>query len=128
MPAALKKRPKHLDVLKIRQPVPAIVSILHRVSGTLMVLLAIPIVLAMLQGTLASPESFAAWRNALAHPLAKIVLLGFLWLLMHHFFAGLRFLALDLHKGIDLGPARFWSKVVLYAGALATLLIGALLW
>jgi succinate dehydrogenase / fumarate reductase, cytochrome b subunit len=127
MPASIRKRPKHLDLLKIRQPVPAIVSFLHRVSGALL-FLAIPVALAMLQGSLASPECFARWRDALAHPLSKLLLIGFLWLLLHHFFAGLRYLALDLHKGIDLGSTRFWSKVVLYAGAIAALLIGVLLW
>ena len=28
-----KQRPKHLDLAKIRLPVPGIVSILHRISG-----------------------------------------------------------------------------------------------
>lgn len=28
-----KKRPKHLDIGKIRLPIPGIVSILHRISG-----------------------------------------------------------------------------------------------
>ncbi|MGI9047209.1 MAG: succinate dehydrogenase, cytochrome b556 subunit, partial [Burkholderiales bacterium] len=31
-----KKRPVHLNLLKIRQPVSATVSILHRISGALL--------------------------------------------------------------------------------------------
>ena len=37
---------------------------------------------------------------------AKIVLIGLIWAYLHHFCAGIRFLLLDMHKGIELKPAR----------------------
>jgi succinate dehydrogenase / fumarate reductase cytochrome b subunit len=39
----------------------------------------------------------------------------------HHFFAGLRHLALDVHWGVDLKHARQSSLAVMLAAALATL-------
>lgn len=37
-----RKRPVYLNLLKIRQPIGAIVSILHRVTGVLLVLFLVP--------------------------------------------------------------------------------------
>ncbi len=51
-----------------------------------------------------------------------------LWFLLHHFCAGIRHLMLDLHYGIALEQARMSSKLVLVAGAILTLLIGAAIW
>ena len=47
---------------------------------------------------------------------------------MHHFFAGIRYLLLDLQIGIALEPARRSAKLVLAAGLVATLLIGVRIW
>src|SRR5215470_7296926 len=124
----LKQRPVYLDLVRIRLPLPGLVSILHRVSGALLFLIGIPLLLAGLAASLESPESYADVRAAFSHPLAKLVLLGFLWAYLHHFFAGVRFLLLDLLTGIDLPSARRSSAVVLVGGLALTLIIGAGLW
>src|SRR3954452_2367832 len=80
------KRPVYLNLVRIRQPLPAIVSILHRASGAFLVLFGIPLVLWAVQSSLASPESFAGLKAVFAHPLAKIVALVLLWSYLHHFF------------------------------------------
>jgi succinate dehydrogenase / fumarate reductase cytochrome b subunit len=121
------KRPVYLNLLKIRQPLPAVVSVLHRISGALL-FLAIPLFLTGFQQTLASAEGFEAARLFLAGPLVKLVVLGLAWAYLHHFFAGLRFLALDLHIAVDLRPARKTSAAVLIASGTLTLLFGAWLW
>jgi succinate dehydrogenase / fumarate reductase, cytochrome b subunit len=128
MVSAVKNRPKYLDLLKIRLPVPGWVSILHRISGALLFLFFIPFLLAVLSGTLASAESFSDWGRVFSHPLAKLVLIVLAWAYSHHFFAGLRFLLLDLHKGITLQETRFWSKVVLWAAGVATVFFGVMIW
>ena len=66
-----KKRPKHLNLIEIKQPLPAVVSILHRVSGVLLFFPGIPILLCGLQMTLGSPQSYAEFQSFLANPLAK---------------------------------------------------------
>ena len=124
----LKQRPVYLDLVRIRLPLPGIVSILHRFSGALLFLVGIPLLLAGLAASLESPESYADVKAAFANPLAKLVLIGFLWAYLHHFFAGIRFLLLDLLQGIDLPSARRSSVVVLVASLALTLILGARLW
>lgn len=123
----IKKRPKHLNLFKIKLPLPGVVSILHRASGALL-FLSIPFALSLLQNSLASAEGFAAVKLALGGGLAKLVLLGLLWALLHHFCAGLRFLAMDMHLCLDLPRARRSSKAVLAASLTLTVLAGVWLW
>lgn len=126
--AAIKKRPKHLDIAKIRLPVPGIVSILHRVSGAAMFLVLIPVLLSSLDASLASQESFEDLRFAMGNPLLKVLVIGLSWAFLHHFFAGIRYLLLDLHIGIDLATTRLWSKVVLVVSAILTLFVAVAIW
>ena len=100
----MKARPVYLDLPRIRLPLPGIVSILHRVSGALLFLAGIPLLLAGVAASLGSAEAFAELKAGLAHPVAKLVLIGFVWAYLHHLCAGIRYLLLDLHKGIDLPP------------------------
>ena len=124
----VKRRPVYLDLPRIRLPLPGIVSILHRVSGALLFLAGIPLLLAGVGCSLASPDSCAQLKAAFAHPLAKLVLVGFVWAYLHHFCAGIRYLLLDLLKGIELGPARRSSVVVLAVSLALTLIVGVRLW
>jgi succinate dehydrogenase / fumarate reductase cytochrome b subunit len=124
----VKQRPVYLDLPRIRLPLPGIVSILHRVSGAVLFLVGIPLGLAAIAASLASPEAFAALEAAWAHPFAKLVLIGFIWAYLHHFCAGIRYLLLDLHKGIDLEPARRSSAVVVVVSVALTLIAGIRLW
>ena len=67
-----KARPRYLDLFRIRLPVPAFVSILHRVTGAVLFLL-IPVLLYLWQMSLQSPETFAAFKAFMRRPLAKLV-------------------------------------------------------
>ena len=64
----------------------------------------------------------------LGHPLVKIMLIGLLWAFLHHFCAGLRYLAIDLHLVRDLAQARNSSKVVMVASLMLTIFLGIKLW
>jgi succinate dehydrogenase / fumarate reductase, cytochrome b subunit len=128
MAAVIKKRPKHLDLMKIKLPIPGVVSILHRVSGAILFLAFIPALLIALGASLASPESYKSLGATLSHPLVKFISLGFVWSFVHHFCAGIRYLLLDLHKGIDLPSARLSAKIVMGVSIVLTLLIGIKLW
>ena len=126
--AIKKRRPKNLDLPTIRLPLPGILSIIHRISGAGMFLL-LPFLLWLFQSSLASPETFASAREVVGHPLARIILLGLIWFYMHHFCAGIRYLLLDLHKGVELEAARLSSKIVFAVSIALTLIIGAkVLW
>lgn len=122
-----KRRPKHLDLINIRLPIPGFVSILHRVSGALL-FLCIPFLLYLFQSSLGSAGVFAEFKSVVANPLVKLILLGLLWAFLHHFCAGIRFLALDLDYGTALEQARLTSKIVLGVSIVLTLAIGVALW
>ncbi|MDP1996053.1 MAG: succinate dehydrogenase, cytochrome b556 subunit [Gallionella sp.] len=122
-----KKHPKHLALHLIKLPLPGFVSILHRISG-LLLFFALPLLLLMLQYSLRSIETYTQLMAILAHPLAKLILLGLLWAFLHHFCAGLRYLAIDLHYVRDLAQARNSSKAVLAVSLLLTILLGVKLW
>jgi succinate dehydrogenase / fumarate reductase cytochrome b subunit len=123
-----KRRPKYLNLLQIKQPLPAIVSILHRISGVLLFFPGIPLLLYGFQMTLQSPESFAYLQSIITHPFSKLLLILTGWLFLHHLCAGIRHLALDLHYGLQLKHARLSSKLVLVAGLILTALMGVWLW
>jgi succinate dehydrogenase / fumarate reductase cytochrome b subunit len=122
-----RKRPKYLDLFRIRLPLPGLVSILHRVSGATLFLFA-PALLYLLQESLRSPASHAHFVTLTGHWLVKLFLIGMLWSFLHHFFAGLRFLLLDIDVAGDLGPARALSAVVLVVSLALTAILGAWLW
>src|SRR4051794_2134260 len=123
-----RPRPVYLNLLAIRQPLPAIVSILHRISGALLFLAGIPLLLWAVGASLGSDAGFAEVSGVLAHPLAKLVLLGLLWATLHHFVAGIRYVLIDLHIGDDLPGARRSSAVVLVVSLLLTLILAVRLW
>jgi succinate dehydrogenase / fumarate reductase cytochrome b subunit len=122
-----KSRPKHLNLLQIRLPMPAFVSILHRVSGALLFLL-IPLILYVLGGSLQSADSFVQMKDCLSYPVTKLAMLVVLWSFLHHFFAGIRHLVMDHHIGLELEAARASSKVVMVISIGLTIIIGVQLW
>jgi succinate dehydrogenase / fumarate reductase cytochrome b subunit len=121
------QRPKYLNLFQIRLPVPGIVSILHRVSGAALFLL-IPLLLCLFQQSLESPEAFQRFGAVLSHWVAKLVLIGLVWAYLHHLFAGLRHLALDLHYGAELPAARATSWIVLFGALILTLIFAVKIW
>jgi succinate dehydrogenase / fumarate reductase, cytochrome b subunit len=124
----VKPRPVFLNLLAIRQPLPAIVSILHRVSGALLFVIGIPLLLWGVQMSLASPDTFAQFKAVVANPFSKLILLALAWSYIHHLLAGLRHLAIDLHVGVELAPARRSSAIVLVISVLLTVIVAVRLW
>ena len=122
-----RNRPKNLNLLTIRLPINDLVSILHRATGCVLFLI-LPILLGTLQLSLSSAEHYQTAVSILHSPLSKLMLLGLAWAFFHHFFAGVRHLAMDVHWMTTLMKARFTSKLVLALGVLATLALAVKLW
>ncbi len=122
-----RPRPKHLDLTKIKLPIPGIISIMHRVSGAVLFLV-LPFLLCLLQSSLQSPDSYVQFRAVFDNPLAKLVLIGLLWAFLHHFCAGIRYLALDMHMGTALPAARTSIYAVLGVSMVLTVIFGVWLW
>jgi succinate dehydrogenase / fumarate reductase cytochrome b subunit len=113
-------RPIDFGLTHLRLPLPGWVSILHRISGVLL-LLALPLGVWALSTSLSNEEGFRAMCECVQHPLAKLLAVALAWGFAHHFFAGLRHLVMDAHIGTDLKTARASSVVVLLLSGLATL-------
>lgn len=120
-------RPKNLNLLTIRLPVPALVSIMHRVSGAFLFML-LPFLLWVLHLSLSSAESYQTAQSVLSHPIIKLMCLAVTWAYLHHACAGIRHLALDAHYGLRLNYARATSRAVLIISGLLTLRMGIWLW
>lgn len=118
---ASKPRPKHLALSEIRLPLPGIVSILHRISGAGLFLL-LPFLIYLLQLSLdqASRPTFEA---VVGNPLVKLILFGLCWAYLHHFCAGIRFLLLDVHVGVEKESARASAKGVMVVSLGLTLIV-----
>ena len=128
MSAAPKPRPKYYDLNLAHLPPPGLVSIFHRVTGLALFFPVLPLLLYLLHTALGSEEGFAMWRDFFSRTPVKFVMLGVFWLYAHHFWAGLRYLLLDVHIGIAKEPSRTSAYAVLVLGVATALLVGWRLW
>jgi succinate dehydrogenase / fumarate reductase cytochrome b subunit len=128
MSSALKPRPRYYDLNLAHLPPPGIVSILHRISGFALFFPILPAMLFILDEVLGSPQGYIDARDFFSRPLVKLVTFAIAWSFAHHFWAGIRYLLLDLHWGIDKAPARASANVVLVLGVVTTLLVAWRLW
>jgi len=128
---ATRRRPKYLSLqailFEIRLPLAGWISILHRVSGVLLFVSGIWL-LFLLDRSLSSAAGFASIQHYLSFSLVKLSLLVLVWAYCHHLCAGIRFVLLDLHKGVDKASARRSSIVVLIVSLALTAYFGAKLW
>jgi succinate dehydrogenase / fumarate reductase cytochrome b subunit len=122
-----KKRPIFYNLSPLSLPLPGLVSILHRVSGAAL-FVSLYWLLCAFDTSLASQKDFDAIRALFATPLVKFVGLGLAWAYLHHFCAGIRYLFLDMDRGVDLPAARKSSMAVLVVSLVLTLAVGAKLW
>lgn len=122
-----KQRPKFLNLMEIKLPLPGVASILHRISGVGLFLM-LPLLIWMLDLSLKSADSYSALVAFAGHPLVKLILIGLLWAFLHHFCMGIRILLIDIHVGVEKAAARKSTVVVLAVSLLMTLVLGAKLW
>ena len=122
-----KQRPKHLALNEIRLPLPGKVSILHRVSGAGLFLM-LPVLLSLFGSSVGSPESFASFKEVVDNVFVKLILSGLVWAYLHHFCAGIRFLLLDVHVGVDKQAAVSSARIVLIVSLILTVIMVSKLW
>ena len=116
------KRPVYLNLLKIRLPLMGIVSFAHRITGVIL-FLALPFAVYLLDLSIASPESFHEAQLILDQPVMILLQILLLWSIAHHFFAGIRFLLIDADIGVEKSQAHLGAWLVLIAEVFALLVI-----
>lgn len=124
-----KKRPVYRNIqisqiMNYRLPLAGKLSILHRISGILLFLALPVILLPLFDKSLSSELTFAEMKVMVDNPLLKLVLLGLLWSYMHHFCAGIRYLFLDAHVGVDKYTAAKTAASVFVVSLLLTAIFG----
>lgn len=112
-----KNRPVFLNLLRIRMPVTAVQSIMHRIFGVLMVLL-LPVAIYLFDLSLKGPQGFEQASNFFASPVVLFIGAIPVWALAHHLFAGIRYLLLDAEWGLQKSKARLSAWLVSLAGLL----------
>ncbi len=121
------KRPKNLNLFTIRLPINAVISIMHRMSGMVLFLI-LPLLLWALSALVSNQESYIALTELMQHWILKLMLIALSWAFFHHFFAGLRHLAMDVHWMTSLQKARLSSRLVLCFVALAVIVFAMMIW
>ena len=112
------------QIVGYRMPPPALVSIMHRISGAAL-FLALPFLLWLFDLSLISESAFDRMALLASGVLVKFALLVLIWAFLHHLVAGIRYLLLDLHIGLELPQARK-NALAVYAISLPLTLLAAL--
>ena len=123
------KRPKFLNlfILAPKMSATAKVSIMHRLSGVLL-FLSVPLLLFLLERSLTNPDFYSVLYGITSSPLVKIIYILLIWAFLHHLCAGVRFLFLDVHRGVDIKTAKNTARIVFLVSLLITLVLGVLIW
>ncbi len=98
-----QKKYKNINIFQIinyRLPPSGVVSIMHRISGSLIFFL-LPFILYLLDQSLSSKNSYEIFRKFTSNFFIKILILSLIWLYLNHFFSGIRHLIMDLNIGLD---------------------------
>lgn len=122
-----KQRPVNLDLTTIKMHPAANASILHRVSGVIMVF-AIGILLFTLSTSLSSAEGFAQIQGYLEGFFFKFIIFGCLSALTFHVLAGVRHLLMDLGHFEELASGNASAKLIMVIWLAVSAVIGVWIW
>lgn len=123
-----KERPINLNLFTMHFPIPAIVSILHRISGVILFLL-IPFMLWGLNLSLKSEQDFVNIQSSIAtHHCLKFIIWCGLAAFIFHFIAGIRHLLMDIHIGDALKSGRLSAQITMVLSIVLMVLAGIWLW
>lgn len=112
------------QILSYRLPPAGQISILHRISGALLFLALPVVILPLFAMSFVSPAGFEAVGVVASFTIVKLILLVLIWGYLHHFCAGIRYLVLDLHIGLDKVSAQRSARIVLGVSLALTLVFG----
>ena len=121
------KRPVNLDLTTIAFPLPALISITHRLTG-IFLFVGIGLLLWGLDLSLASEESFNSLQECLNGVFVKLILWGVLSALIYHIVAGCKHLLMDMGIGETLEGGLLGAKIVLVLSAVLIIATGIWIW
>ena len=110
----------HLQVYKL--PLPAVLSILHRITGVALVVGTVLLVY-WLGAIAAGPEAYATAQAILGSFIGKVLLFGWSWALFYHLSNGIRHLFWDAGYGFELPTVYLSGKLTVVASFVLTILL-----
>lgn len=122
-----RKRPVNLDLTQFHFPLPAITSIIHRVSGVIL-FVAMAFLLCWLDASLESEASFKDLLSMLDGFFPKLIMWGILAALLYHLVAGIKHLFMDAGIGETLEGGVKGAKIVIAVSIVLILVAGVWVW
>ncbi len=118
------------DLPGYRWPLASLVSGMHRASGLIMFLL-MPFIVWMFDTSLSSEISFARFTGAFTAGIGfvpgiivKLAALALIWAYLHHFFAGMRHIRMDIFHTVSKEAGKSTAQIVLVLSLSLTLVLG----
>lgn len=121
------KRPVNLDLGKFHFPLPAITSILHRISG-IIIFVGVAFLMYGLDLSLSGEDGFNRVNELLDSFLAKLITWGIMSALLYHLVAGIKHLLMDAGVGEELESGRLAAKITLVVSIVLIILAGVWVW
>lgn len=136
-PSSRAKRPEFRninafnDLPGYRWPLASLVSGMHRASGLIMFLL-MPFIVWMFDTSVSSEISFARFTGVFQNGVGflpgfvvKLVALALIWSYLHHFFAGMRHIRMDLFHTVSKEAGKKTAQITLVLSLGLTVVLGA---
>jgi succinate dehydrogenase / fumarate reductase cytochrome b subunit len=120
-------RPVNLDISTIKFPLAAITSIIHRITGVIL-LIGFGFLLYLLQLSLESESGFVLVQELLSGLIVKLLTWAVIACLIYHFIAGCKHLLMDLGIGETNEGAQIGSWLVVAFSAVGILIAGVWIW
>ena len=122
-----KERPVNLDLTTIKMHPAANASILHRISGVIMIF-AIGILLWTLSLSLSSAEGFAQVQAMLDGAFFWFIIVGISSAIIYHLLGGIRHLLMDLGHFEEKASGNTSAKLIMVLWLVLTAVVGVWLW
>lgn len=109
-----------LQILKYHLPITGIISIIHRISGILIIIL-IPIILKFFYFILISNENFLKFKLIIHNIYIKILFFFINQIFVYHIFSGFRYFIIDMNYQIK-KKSYLFSYLIIFISFLFNLL------
>ena len=120
-------RPVNINLMRIKLPVAALVSITHRLAGMYIFFVTLPLSIYLFNLSILSETSFTNLVNLLSTNILITTFVSFSYLvLFYHILTGVRHLIMDMHIGESLRASRASSIFVITIWFLTVMYILAL--
>lgn len=122
-----KNRPVDIDIIKYRLPINGIVSILHRISGLLMIFF-VGALLYILDQSLSSPQLFNETKSIFQGLFTKVMLWIICTTITYHSLGGIRHIIMDKGYIQEKNTGTISGIIIMLATVVISIMFGVKIW